>query len=90
MAIKTLLLVLIITSTLAGCKTIDDFYRTRNSVKVGDTYQVMLDKMGGKPFEVNCLQRASGSRCTAIYQAGYATRVYFRFNTEYILTSIYY
>ena len=83
--ILALLLVVNLTACVVPFPTIDNV----NSVNIGDTYQIMMDKMGGIPYRMKCLQTQHGEICTATYDLGAADYVFFRFAFGNTVTSIY-
>ena len=87
---KYLLIILMLTSGCAMTEDRDNYINGLNSVNIGDSYEVMIEKIGIKPYKFNCYQSAGYESCTAMYNISAYDRVIFRIDHNAKVASIYY
>lgn len=56
------------------------------SVNVGDSFNEMVEKIGERPYSINCYESYKYKSCIAVYQYGAGS---FTYNDKNIITSIY-
>lgn len=82
---KKLLIVLLL---LNGCATSDLVIDRAESVKIGDTYDQMVNKLTYEPNSIRCFRTNKGERCKAIYNL-FGIYYIYSFDEKDVLTSIY-
>jgi len=72
---------------LSGCvTTLNDYVEGAMSVKLGDSYDEMVSKIGDVPREFKCSESKRNTYCTAYY---YLDGSYiFRFENSNVITSM--
>ena len=83
---KKLILIVVIFLTSCAIVTRQDL---ANTVKIGDSYDIMRAKMGGLPQRVKCLTVSNGEVCTITYKLNTHDYAFFKFNRSDKITSIY-
>jgi len=80
---------LLIVLILSGCATNQPtFFDKVRSVNVGDSYEVMVGKIGSEPYSVKCYESARLKSCVATYEYGGYLPAY-KFNDKNIIISTY-
>lgn len=83
------LIVLILLSGCALTQHLEDKTNAIYAIKVGDSYQHMLDSINDPPNSVKCYTSSNYQTCTAYYRIGNYKSATFRFDHNDILTSVY-
>lgn len=82
------ILILIALSGCAMTEARDNYIAGLNSVRIGDSYNTMLKKVGDIPFSVSCYQSIRFETCTAKYNISAYDRFLFRLDHKDIIVSI--
>ena len=86
-------LIVILMLALNGCaltEAHDKYIERLDSVRIGDSYKTMLAKVDDIPHRVKCYQSSGYGTCTAVYMVSQYNSFMFTFDSNDILTSIYY